>query len=105
MQTVPTGTRQACGQGGPVTEVNENVFVVEDRYVRIYLTWERDEALLIDAGFEETARMLLALLPSIGVRRVSRVVLTHGHGVHYERCAELVRASCCEISMHPRAPG
>jgi glyoxylase-like metal-dependent hydrolase (beta-lactamase superfamily II) len=84
-----------------VTEVADGVFVLQDRNVFIYVIKDGDAALLVDAGFEETARMLMVELESIGVRRIARVLLTHGHGDHYEGCAELVRAHGAAIGIHP----
>lgn len=82
-------------------EISDDVFVLQDRNVFVYLIRSGEEGLVIDAGFEETARMLVSSLGSLGVRRVARVLLTHGHGDHYEGAPELHRAFGSDIGIHP----
>ncbi len=84
-----------------MTEIHDNVFALQDRNVFVYLIKSGEEGLVIDSGFDETARMLVSQLESVGVRRVVRVVLTHGHGDHYEGAPELKRVFGADIGIHP----
>jgi glyoxylase-like metal-dependent hydrolase (beta-lactamase superfamily II) len=84
-----------------VKEISHGVFMLLDRNVFVYLIKSGEEGLVIDAGFDETARMLVSQLESVGVRRVARVLLTHGHGDHYEGAPELKRVYGADIGIHP----
>lgn len=84
-----------------MTEIHDDVFVLRDGNVFVYLLRAGEEGLLVDAGFDSTARLLAAELPALGVRRLGRIVLTHGHGDHYEGCSELVARFASEVCAHP----
>lgn len=84
-----------------MTEIHEGVYVLRDGNVFVYLVKSGEEGLLVDAGFEPTARRIALELASTGVKRLGRIVLTHGHGDHYEGCAELRRRYGSEICIHP----
>ena len=83
-----------------MTEIRDNVFCLRDGDVFVYFIKSKDEGLVIDAGFASTARLLAEALPAIGVRRIGRIVLTHGHGDHYEGCTELVGRFASEVCIH-----
>jgi glyoxylase-like metal-dependent hydrolase (beta-lactamase superfamily II) len=83
-----------------VTEIFDNVFCLRDGDVFVYLVRSGDESLAVDAGFASTARLLADELPAVGVRRIGRIVLTHGHGDHYEGCTELVGRFASEVCIH-----
>jgi glyoxylase-like metal-dependent hydrolase (beta-lactamase superfamily II) len=83
-----------------MTEIHDGVFCLRDRNAFVYLVRSGEEGLAIDAGFESTGRMLADALESLGVRRLGRVLLTHGHGDHYEGCGELDRRLGTRASIH-----
>lgn len=83
-----------------MTEIHDDVFCLRDGDVFVYLVRSGDQGLVIDAGFESTARLLAEALPAIGVSRIGRVVLTHGHGDHYEGCTELVGRFASKVCIH-----
>ena len=84
-----------------MVERGDGVYSLTDRGASVYLIRSGDEALLIDSGFDSTAAMILAELHAMGVKRIARILLTHGHGDHYEGCARIVRAFGSEVGIHP----
>ena len=72
--------------------ISETLTSFTDRVTTCYLIASGDEALLIDAGFADTPdKVIMPALASLGGPTVSQVVLTHGHGDHYEGCEAMKR--------------
>ena len=83
-----------------MSKIFEDLYVTSDRGAFIYILQNRRKCLLIDSGYGTTPdTCIYPLLHERGCQ-ISQVVLTHGHGDHYEGCRIIKESSGARISIH-----
>ena len=84
-----------------------SVHVVDVSYAdAIVLNPHADAVCLIDTGGEESSRKLIEYLKSLDVKRIDKVILTHGHENHYGGVSALSGAfEVGEVYINPAGSG
>ncbi|MHB1627044.1 MAG: MBL fold metallo-hydrolase [Bacilli bacterium] len=71
-----------------------------ERSANAYLVWSRKEAVLIDAGYADSAKDVIGAANRLGVS-ITGVCLTHYHPDHSLGAPEVARQFSCPIHCHP----
>ncbi|MET1102384.1 MAG: MBL fold metallo-hydrolase [Pyrodictiaceae archaeon] len=79
----------------------DNIYMVRDQYVNVYIMFKGNNIILIDAGLETTWRLLAEALAGYGgLSRVSAIVVTHHHRDHVGSLKRIVEESGAIVGAH-----
>jgi glyoxylase-like metal-dependent hydrolase (beta-lactamase superfamily II) len=76
-----------------VFELDGDQFDVDDN---IWIVGDEEEVIVIDAGHDHRP-----ILEGVGGRRVTQIVLTHGHNDHIAAAVDLTNAIGAPLAIHP----
>ena len=89
-----------------MAKILEDLYSVSERGAFIYILAHKRRCLLIDSGYDDTPdRVVYPYLREHGLRQLLRVVITHGHGDHYEGCRAIKEISNAKIAVHREDAG